>query len=82
MRPPPQNTAAATPAFLGPAFSNQCPNRAAASPKKTMAIAKVQTTSLRIQSHEVIKIRSKKLTSAPHSVPTNFVSSGQKILNP
>ena len=82
MSPPPQAIAAAKPAFLGPAFSSQCPKTAADIPKKTMAIAKVNTTSLLIQSHEVVKILWTKVTSGPHSFPISCVSWTQKILTP
>ncbi len=54
MNPPPQHSAATTPALRGPARSSQPPNTAADRPRKTMPIVKMIRRLVTGQSHDVV----------------------------
>src|SRR4051812_37347093 len=68
--PRPQQQAAATPLFLGPACSSQRPNTAADNPRNTMAMVKIQASCVCFQS-----------AGADSVMPRTLVSGSLKTLN-
>ena len=68
-KPSDQQQAATKPLFRGPACSSQRPNTAAESPRKTMAMVKIQASSVCFQS-----------PGAEAVMPTTFVSGSLKTL--
>jgi hypothetical protein len=84
--PPPQQNAATTPAFRGPARSSQRPKTAAEEPRNTKKRVYIQPSMLIFQSHEVATSSSKKLIPSGQGtgsvMPTARLNGSQNTLNP
>ena len=84
--PPPQQKAATTPAFRGPACSSQRPNTAAEEPRNTKNRVNIHPRVLIFQSQVVATIRWKKLMLSGQEIgaviPTARLSGSQKTLKP
>ena len=84
--PPPQQNAATTPAFRGPACSSQRPKTAAEEPRKTKNRVYIQPSVLICQSQLVATIRWKKLMLSGQGtgsvMPMARLSGSQNTLNP
>src|SRR5260221_9211232 len=84
--PLPQQQAATTPAFLGPAISSQRPNVAAAEPRKTKNSVNIQPSVLIFQSQVVAVRRAHASIESGQGIewviPTARLSGSQKTLNP
>ena len=83
--PPPQQSAATSPALRGPSRSSQPPNNAAERPRNTIPIVKVQRRSLTRQLQVVVNSASVSdivLQAASVSPEMALLSGSQKTLRP
>ena len=85
-KPPPQQNAATTPAFRGPACSSQRPNTAADEPRNTKKSVYIQPSVLIFQSQVVAVSVCRKLMETGHAtgsvMPMARLSGSQKTLKP
>ena len=85
-KPPPQQNAATTPAFRGPACSSQRPHIAADEPRKTKNSVNIQPSMLIFQSQSVAKTRWRKLIVSGQATgwvrPMALLSGSQNTLKP
>src|SRR5512135_880113 len=84
--PPPQHTAATTPALRGPSRSTQRPHTAAEEPRKTKNSVNIQPSVLIFQSQDVATRRPQNPMPAGQGIdcvmPIALLSGNQNTLNP